>query len=117
MEAEVAALLIDRCCTARLQIRIYGLFVEIVNSNSEVVYFARRIPGPQDQKVLSEHQLVVAVAFVYFAAEGVLVEIGRSLQAADVKRDMIDAIALEARGRRGFGASGHQSKSLNQIAT
>jgi hypothetical protein len=74
MEAEVATLSINRVCSACLQVRSYSLFVEPVDSDCEMIDFARRISGSENQEILSENQLVVAVTFVYLAAEGVLVE-------------------------------------------
>lgn len=46
VEAEVAALLINRVCCASLQVRRYSFFVEVVNSDREMIDFARRITRP-----------------------------------------------------------------------
>src|SRR5215831_20120482 len=98
METEVASLLVDGNGSARLEIRGDGVLIEVIGSDREMVHFARRVTRSQDQKILPKHELVVSVPFVHTTTENALVEIRRSLQIADEKRDMIDAVALKSRG-------------------
>src|SRR5437867_7085481 len=116
METEVASLFINRSSSSRFEIRSHGVLVEVVDSDREMVHFARWITWPQDEKVFSKHELVVSVAFVHSATENALVEIGRTLQIADVQRDMIDTVALESSSLRRAGAGRQQRQSLNQCS-
>lgn len=55
-------------------------------------YLAGRIPWPRNQEVLSEYKLVVPIALVHGARERALVEVSRSLQIAEIRRNVIDVI-------------------------
>ena len=85
VETEAAALLIDRRNAAGLEIRGYRVFVEVVDSDRQMVHFRGGFAGPQDEKVFSEHELIVSFPFVHCATEHALVEIRRSLQIADLQ--------------------------------
>ena len=105
VESEIASLLVDRRNSPRFEIRSDGVLIETVDSYGKMIHLAGRIPRPQDEEVLPKYELVVPVSFVHGTTEGALVEIGGTLQIADVQRDVIDAVALESgRGRRASAA-------------
>src|SRR2546426_3393668 len=59
METESASLLINRSGSPRLEIHGHGVLVEIVDSDREMIHFGGWFTWPQDQKVLTKHELVV----------------------------------------------------------
>ena len=75
METEAASLLINRSGSSRLEIRAYGILVEVIDTDREMVHLSRRLTLAQDQKVFTEHELVVPVSFVHSATEYALIEI------------------------------------------
>ena len=85
METEAASLLVNRSDAPRFEIGCHGFLLEVVYSDREMIHFGGRFTFAQDQKVLAEHELIVAFPLVYFAIEHALVEIGRSLQVADLQ--------------------------------
>jgi hypothetical protein len=109
-------LLVNRSDSPRLEIRSHGILVEVVDSDPEMIYLARRIFCPQNQKVFPKHELVVSVPLVDRATECALVEIRGSFQIADEQRDVIDAVTLESRRLRGASARREHSQSLDQIS-
>src|SRR6266850_6141364 len=96
MKTEAASLLVNRSGPPRLEIRSHRVLLEVVDSDREMVHFGRRSTRPQDQKVFSKHELVVPVPFVDGATEHALIKIGRSLQIADLQRNVVDAVTLES---------------------
>src|SRR2546422_10657836 len=114
METEVASLLVNRSGSPRLQIRGHGVLVEVVDSDREMIYFALRITWPQNQKVFSKHELVVPVPFVHRATEHALIEIGGSLQVADLQRDVVDTVTLESSRLRRTGTGRQHGQPLYQ---
>ena len=106
METEAAALLVNRSNSARFEIRGHGLLFEVVDSDREVINFAGRLAFPEDEKAFPEHELVIPLPFIDFATKCLLVVVGRSLQVADLQRDVIDPIPLESDGRRRLGSGG-----------
>src|ERR1700719_3124546 len=109
----VPAFFVDRSDSPRLEIRCHGVLVEVVDSDGDVVYFARRLSWAEDQKAFPEHYLVIPIPFVHSAAQRVLVEIARTLQIADVQRNVIDTVSLESRRRHRTGTGRQQGQSLH----
>src|SRR6267143_3109619 len=114
VETEAASLLVDRSDSPSLEIRGHGFLLEVVDSDRDMVHFGWRITWAQDQKVFPKHQLVVSVPFVHSASEHALIEIGRSLQIADLQGHVIDTVALESRRLCRSGAGCQHRQSLNQ---
>src|SRR5215471_3560438 len=103
METEAASLLINRRGSSRLKIGGHRFLVEVVDPDREMIHLGCWLTFAQDKKVFTKHELVVPVSFVHGATEYALIEIGRSLQIADLERDVIDTIALESRSLSGTG--------------
>ena len=114
MKTEAASLLVNRSGPPRLEIRSHGVLVEVVDSDGEMVHFGRRCTRPQDQKVLPKHELVIPVPFVHRATEHALIEIGRSLQIADLQRDVVDTVTLESSRLRRTGTGCQHGQPLYQ---
>src|SRR5215470_16161586 len=96
METEATSLLINRSDSSRFKIGGHGFLLKVVDSDREMIHLGCGLPLAQDQKVFAKYELVVPVSFIHSASEYALIEIGGSLQIADLKRNVIDTIALES---------------------
>jgi hypothetical protein len=117
METETASLLVDRSDFSCLEISGHRLLVEVVDSDGKMIDFGRRLSFAQNQEVLPKHELVVSFSFVYFAIEYALIEIGRSLQIANLQRNVIDTAALKSRCVSRRSAGRQHGQSLYQRST
>src|SRR5215510_11383002 len=69
METGAASLLVNRSDPPRFEIRCHGFLLEVVDSDREMIHFGGWFTFAQDQKVLAEHELVIAFPLVYLAIE------------------------------------------------
>src|SRR5262245_29609239 len=116
METEAPSLLVDRSDFPCLEIGSDGFLVEVVHPDRKMIHFGCGLSFAQDQEVFAEHELVVTLSFIYFAVEHALIEIGRSLQIADLQRNVIDTVALKSRCFGGGGTGRQHGQSLYQCS-
>src|ERR1700674_3404012 len=67
--------LVDRIDAPRLNVRSYGVLVEVLNSDSNMAYSACGLARPQDEKACPKEYLVIPLPFVHGTIECALVEI------------------------------------------